>query len=196
MWGTRCSTPGTALPLRFIPTHVGNSPPSSGTSTRRPVHPHTCGELGSPRNLRATVFGSSPHMWGTHAHPAQSVRIDRFIPTHVGNSADFMRETGLTTVHPHTCGELISRVRGHLIFFGSSPHMWGTLSTAECVAIYDRFIPTHVGNSEPPHSTLSGHWVHPHTCGELHTCLFPPEMLTGSSPHMWGTHLQWLWQHI
>jgi hypothetical protein len=30
-----------------------------------PVHPHACGELGSPHPVVNIVFGSSPRMWGT-----------------------------------------------------------------------------------------------------------------------------------
>ena len=45
MWGTPL-LPGTVpLPVRFIPTHVGNSLSLKCSHWRAPVHPHACGEL-------------------------------------------------------------------------------------------------------------------------------------------------------
>jgi len=67
-WGTRYLT----IPLnstgRFIPTHVGNTPPRAGA--QRP----------------ATVCGSSPHTWGTLGKLNALCQFVRFIPTHVGNT--------------------------------------------------------------------------------------------------------------
>ncbi len=53
--------------------------------------------------------GSSPHTWGTvgEQHPGDG--IERFIPTHVGNSREAHRLHRPGSVHPHTRGEQILR---------------------------------------------------------------------------------------
>jgi len=71
--------------------------------------------------------------------------------------------------------------------FGSSPRMWGTRVLKESSPSDDRFIPTHVGNTDGMTATPPSSSVHPHACGE-HTgvCEGTPGLL-GSSPRMWGT---------
>jgi len=95
-------------------------------------------------------------------------------------------------VHPHACGEL----RGNLFlpFFltGSSPRMWGTPSRITGEGSGTWFIPTHVGNSNAFCLTVADWFpVHPHACGELVRELFELWNDYGSSPRMWGTHLDW-----
>ena len=45
MWGTPFSETDFLIILRFIPTHVGNSPAAGFPCSAVPVHPHACGEL-------------------------------------------------------------------------------------------------------------------------------------------------------
>ena len=51
---------------RFIPTCVGNSLYCLCPQFTFSVHPHVCGELISCRLMPASVYGSSPRVWGTH----------------------------------------------------------------------------------------------------------------------------------
>ncbi len=90
-------------------------------------------------------------------------------------------------VHPHACGEHLL----HYPYFqhtpGSSPRMWGTRFPQKHENLYDRFIPTHVGNTWPQSRLPHRISVHPHACGE-HSCLVPYLLVCfGSSPRMWGT---------
>ena len=167
MWGTHQRLLYVVFEIRFIPTHVGNTPIRTRCRQGPPVHPHACGEH-SPQLLIILIsLGSSPRMWGTHdRRPAEEVG-DRFIPTHVGNTLCGRLGAGVVAVHPHACGEHIAmvlaeyrasvhphacgehlgrRVRDHAAG-GSSPRMWGT----RCFGLSDRgrsrFIPTHVGNT-------------------------------------------------
>ena len=65
MWGTLLiDLPCEKWP-RFIPTHVGNTPPVYHRQTTVPVHPHACGEHTIDRYRHQGVSGSSPRMWGT-----------------------------------------------------------------------------------------------------------------------------------
>ncbi len=86
MWGTPRRPPQQRKPLRFTPTHVGNTVlfrPAPGLPA---VHPHACGEHSFPLRSTVRMYGSPPRMWGTLTGclPLQSVA--RFTPTHVGNT--------------------------------------------------------------------------------------------------------------
>ncbi len=155
----------------------------------RPVHPHACGEHWRQSFRSGARIGSSPRMWGTHETDRQRAIAIRFIPTHVGNTANPGLPSSQRTVHPHACGEHMNCTRPSLGLIGSSPRMWGTLLKGGRLGLLRRFIPTHVGNTVPLHLTHDLPPVHPHACGE-HRSLAPGLcQVSGSSPRMWGTHL-------
>ena len=111
----------------------GSSPRMWGTHRKvrlqyrtLPVDPHACGELKVNVFVRYALDGSSPRMWGTHRGLERASRHSRFIPTHVGNSADTIYYVVAVTVHPHACGELIKSGKIIPSLLGSSPRMWGT----------------------------------------------------------------------
>jgi len=167
MWGT----PHRAQPMlnvgRFIPTHVGNTPPGRLSPRMIPVHPHACGEHGRTRTWEILSSGSSPRMWGTPSAPSLFSLRSRFIPTHVGNTPVSMFHCTLPPVHPHACGE----------------H-----EEVDAKALQPpRFIPTHVGNTHRPASWRGCPSVHPHACGEHLSCFLLSASMPGSSPRMWGT---------
>jgi len=90
MWGTHfLLRSGTGI-VRFIPTHVGNTPAGPPAAVAAPVHPHACGEHNRDIRDPETGNGSSPRMWGTHFDILSHLLSLRFIPTHVGNT-DVMR---------------------------------------------------------------------------------------------------------
>lgn len=70
-----------------------------------------------------------------------------FIPTHVGNMIEMEQEQGALLVHPHLCGEYLYDKFAGFVEIGSSPLMWGIHTNIYPVLTYDRFIPTHVGNT-------------------------------------------------
>ncbi len=167
MWGTGPDMQPSFRPRRFIPTHVGNGCARRRSWPHPAVHPHACGERGMAEEEAGATAGSSPRMWGTeHLHPNMSGN-GRFIPTHVGNGAQFFPEQA----GPH----------------GSSPRMWGTGPPCCISTINGRFIPTHVGNGHRPRTSCSPMPVHPHACGERAMLALAGHLLIGSSPRMWGT---------
>ena len=187
MWGTPCSNCHGAGCARFIPTHVGNSIRIVRHVRILTVHPHACGELPLIRRLFSLADGSSPRMWGTHLLFLSSSSRLRFIPTHVGNSLRSGVSLFSKAVHPHACGELLSRIRTFISRIGSSPRMWGTLPLVPQRSVVIRFIPTHVGNSFCARWKIRNSTVHPHACGELYGYCPHPGYCDGSSPRMWGT---------
>ena len=93
----------------------------------------------------------------------------------------------MSSVHPHACGEHHhTRIRMSTKS-GSSPRMWGTPLHKDCLNLFGRSIPTHVGNTRwfPPR--IIRHPVHPHACGEHCKPRRTYYRKPGSSPRMWGT---------
>jgi len=105
MWGTRRGTGSGRVLLRFIPTHVGNTPSGRIRTPGITVHPHACGEHVALCCGPASSLGSSPRMWGTQQGWRKRERGQRFIPTHVGNTAISLCWSIVSAVHPHACGE-------------------------------------------------------------------------------------------
>jgi len=69
-------------------------------------------------------------MWGTHDTGLMILGTERFIPTHVGNTALRRRYMSSPPVHPHACGEHYKSILLKKLGFGSSPRMWGTLNAS------------------------------------------------------------------
>src|SRR5690606_18310529 len=107
MWGTLKTVRRWSVPVRFIPTHVGNARAQVCRGPLITVHPHACGERASVRTACSNMLGSSPRMWGTLLEYKTSSKISRFIPTHVGNAATMVPTYLPVSVHPHACGERI-----------------------------------------------------------------------------------------
>ena len=126
-WGIRHAGNKRGRVMRFIPTHVGNTRSEERTCCRRAVHPHTRGEY------------SAPLLW--------RMANNRFIPTHVGNTCERGAASPLHPVHPHTRGEYVSFHSATYPQFGSSPHTWGIRVRGNRQEAEQRFIPTHVGNT-------------------------------------------------
>ena len=189
MWGTRALYGRVCAPIRFIPTHVGNTWEPRQWSCVRSVHPHACGEHSLGSRTSTVCRGSSPRMWGTRLLLVLCGGGSRFIPMHVGNTGPCVTPTRINPVHPHACGEHAPLRYMSCIRPGSSPRMWGTRRPEGSCGRQGRFIPTHVGNTRPNPAPYGGHAVHPHACGEHVTEAFLSPAASGSSPRMWGTRV-------
>jgi len=188
MWGTPELSEDSYTLQRFIPTHVGNTLSSIVDFLNQAVHPHACGEHLPCLDSLPCGLGSSPRMWGTQAIFPLLALVNRFIPTHVGNTSFPFDVVATKAVHPHACGEHTPYASRSITSYGSSPRMWGTPGHAVGQHNTSRFIPTHVGNTISSARYHPVTAVHPHACGEhvLIECDGGP--VVGSSPRMWGTH--------
>ena len=153
---------------------------------RRPVHPHACGEYVAAYQQDLPDSGSSPRMWGIHLVHTNKDTGQRFIPTHVGNTSKSMLPWMSTTVHPHACGEYFFKRHLATDVRGSSPRMWGIRIPPQTGRKFQRFIPTHVGNTPCISQYRVINAVHPHACGEYAGSLARRQCSSGSSPRMWG----------
>ncbi len=89
-WGTRRPR-GPDCPIaRFIPTHVGNTVEEQAGLRTLTVHPHARGEHVARCCVVGRRLGSSPRTWGTLIIANGSHYGTRFIPTHVGNTLQFI----------------------------------------------------------------------------------------------------------
>ena len=185
--GTHRIRPKFLDPLRFIPTHTGNTTGTIILSSRKPVHPHTHGEHFPLIDFSNSANGSSPHTRGTQCLNKHQVVHGRFIPTHTGNTFRTPLLVSQRAVHPHTHGEHSGRLSASFPLCGSSPHTRGTPEKPLQADCNERFIPTHTGNTLllPSQGLLSS--VHPHTHGEHPLDWLPGIKTHGSSPHTRGT---------
>ena len=146
-WGTRPGPQRGPPDDRFIPTCMGNSRTSEGSSVLTPVHPHVHGELIAPVTSTSPGTGSSPRAWGTPRRRVGGDQLRRFIPTCMGNSPRQACSSGSTAVHPHVHGELTTHVSVNLMRLGSSPRALATPRPLDGPPGHVRFIPTCMGNS-------------------------------------------------
>ena len=86
VWGTLYHGIDSSTESRFIPTRVGNSAKLTSVRWVDTVHPHACGELLFNYNPQPINIGSSPRVWGTLCSSQSLPKMNRFIPTRVGNS--------------------------------------------------------------------------------------------------------------
>ena len=150
VWGTLLKIVLLMLNFRFIPTGVGNTRRRGATLSRIEVHPHGRGEHHPQLIVSEAGAGSSPRSWGTR-YPTQSwFRPERFIPTLVGNTYSANSSAWARSVHPHARGEHGKKVFIPASLIGSSPRSWGTHILSGYHWLYNRFIPTLVGNTECP----------------------------------------------
>ena len=136
------------------------------------------------------MSGLSPHVWGTPERSGRNRRMQRFIPTRVGNTRTGENAVGPGAVYPHTCGEHSSAALRWSIIAGLSPHVWGTPPVRCRRCCPGRFIPTRVGNTKTVNRTPKKRAVYPHTCGEHRGTGLGVSAECGLSPHVWGTQIK------
>ena len=146
VWGTWQKDGREAVLQRFIPTCVGNVGCRREGRRGGTVHPHVCGERVCEYSDSLSVAGSSPRVWGTWPVSPARCRIERFIPTCVGNVPASGSGYDCGSVHPHVCGERSTVIASASSFSGSSPRVWGTFNELGGLLDDRRFIPTCVGN--------------------------------------------------
>ena len=146
-WGIRDQDIGHAEIGRFIPTCVGNTIQDAIPFPERAVHPHMRGEYVHQLQGAPGLLGSSPHAWGILGIRPSDARLQRFIPTCVGNTPTRRPRWTEKSVHPHMRGEYLMSGLSARNDSGSSPHAWGIHSPSSLAPDMRRFIPTCVGNT-------------------------------------------------
>ena len=187
MRGTPSVELATAYITRLIPTYAGNTRTPCLPTSRQTAHPHVCGEHEVDVIIVFLKGGSSPRMRGTLTSWYSEDRRGRLIPTYAGNTRTPRSMPGVTSAHPHVCGEHHIYPSQVVTGQGSSPRMRGTPHLGRNPARRSRLIPTYAGNTLfyifPPYSEEA----HPHVCGEHSSATITSPLIFGSSPRMRGT---------
>ena len=153
------------------------------------VHPHGRGEHHLWHWPDYFHDGSSPRAWGTRECTRQFSDGPRFIPTGVGNTLQARGAAQIQPVHPHGRGEHQYGYFINKIIIGSSPRAWGTHNHVSRLLVFERFIPTGVGNTLATSRAAVFESVHPHGRGEHLPAPTLIDPSNGSSPRAWGTRL-------
>ncbi len=132
------------------------------------------------------MSGSPPRTWGIREALQGGHLLDRFTPTHVGNTLGRPLFSSRRTVHPHARGEYRVTADRPLRLTGSPPRTWGIHLPTGSKARPPRFTPTHVGNTRRPASARGATPVHPHARGEYGTNTVSSTADAGSPPRTWG----------
>ncbi len=153
--------------FRFNPTCVGKRSSLKFPSNLSPVQPHVCGE--KPISLRSDIVivgstprvwgkeheqkgpeawrGSTPRVWGKADLKVEKFLSLRFNPTCVGKSHPLRIILAVVAVQPHVCGEKGNPGTGRTSNGGSTPRVWGKVTSFILVSPLVRFNPTCVGKS-------------------------------------------------
>ncbi len=166
VWGRRLGQKRTRPRDRFTPTRVGKTRHHARRHGWGSVHPHACGEDPPHKAPAPAGAGSPPRVWGRRGHQSGHRGAGWFTPTRVGKTALAPTRTRRTTVHPHACGEDVTKRLCSPEPAGSPPRVWGRRRWDDGCEHFRRFTPTRVGKTSRigrPYPPMS---VHPHACGE------------------------------
>ena len=149
-------------------------------------HPHACGDKYCINLDTASPQGSSPCVWGQAQYCFAVAHGHRIIPMRVGTRTLTCTDLQLMRDHPHACGDKSLRIFPAKLRRGSSPCVWGQVTSVKLPCGVSRIIPMRVGTSTYPFCYLKVHKDHPHACGDKVSG--SPESCTaaGSSPCVWG----------
>ena len=92
--------------------------------------------------------------------------------------------------HPHAYGDKIMLIKLMVMAVGSSPRVWGQVTSKVFKAEISRIIPTRMGTSAVDRCTISGTGDHPHAYGDKELFKGDENYHEGSSPRVWGQGTQ------
>ena len=88
--------------------------------------------------------------------------------------------------HPHACGDKSVASPFSENFTGSSPRVWGQVSSQCALENMQGIIPTRVGTSKNYFAVSLQTRDHPHACGDKRNFVPFVSLSIGSSPRVWG----------
>ena len=145
VWGqvfVGCSLVGAS---GIIPTRMGTSCEEKNKYRLTWDHPHACGDKLISDLSEDGFSGSSPRVWGQVSILSSAISLRRIIPTRVGTRRFRRRMPRCSWDHPHACGDKAASYLQCPITIGSSPRVWGQVSSIATYNFEARIIPTRVG---------------------------------------------------
>ena len=149
-------------------------------------HPHACGDKFEVLPLVSLSLGSSPRVWGQDNMDTSTIVQIRIIPTRMGTSFCMCSKRQASRDHPHAYGDKLGFPIACCVAMGSSPRVWGQVSS-DLYSIYGfGIIPTRMGTSRLPRCKNKLKRDHPHAYGDK--CSKRASLISarGSSPRVWG----------
>ena len=188
MRGTRGVKDGVCSYVGIIPAYAGNTGLRGLVCALPRDHPRICGEHRIMCLRIVVIWGSSPHMRGTPCCCEMSGHESGIIPAYAGNTYVFPQLRTSPRDHPRICGEHALSSKFCCVTLGSSPHMRGTPHFRRSAPCWRGIIPAYAGNTDGVFYVPGAVWDHPRICGEHFNMRGDDIIVTGSSPHMRGTH--------
>ena len=132
---------------RIIPAHAGQTRFHSHPEPFPPDHPRACGANSRFLLFISSSSGSSPRMRGKLSAELESLRTERIIPAHAGQTRPARRTTPKETDHPRACGANDHDNDVAALDGGSSPRMRGKRRPGIRRPRHRRIIPAHAGQT-------------------------------------------------
>ena len=186
MWGQLLTFQRRCPHNRFTPTCVGITGYNGFHKGLYPVHPHVCGDNLPRARPEQNALGSPPRVWGQLSTTEPGSNMQWFTPTCVGTTKKRWVLAQPASVHPHVCGDNLSRTSAFPQQYGSPPRVWGQRCQELCVSIGARFTPTCVGTTQLLYRWEPEASVHPHVCGDNSASSVAKPRPFGSPPRVWG----------
>ena len=110
----------------------------------------------------------------------------RIIPTRMGTRITCWKSLLSTGDHPHAYGDKACLLLYPYHNQGSSPRVWGQVTTSTDTPGRDRIIPTRMGTSLYDYLLCFHKRDHPHAYGDKYLLMILVILMEGSSPRVWG----------
>ena len=171
---------------RIIPAHAGQTSVRTGPAASRPDHPRACGANSHAAPGAYGHLGSSPRMRGKQRIQIGGRGVNRIIPAHAGQTAEYGSSLCFRSDHPRACGAN-DKFKSTMNFAGgSSPRMRGKPRQAQRHPRPPRIIPAHAGQTKANGIRRGVYQDHPRACGANSSDSSPIAYIVGSSPRMRG----------
>ena len=181
----------TAVKVRIIPAHAGQTERLSWRVNPRPDHPRACGANLPMRRPWSRLNGSSPRMRGKLSHRPRLACPVRIIPAHAGQTQPPSIIASPATDHPRACGANRSVHLSRRADDGSSPRMRGKPGRCQGRVCTGRIIPAHAGQTRALSRTCLYWTDHPRACGANRWRQWIKKQSAGSSPRMRGKQVRY-----
>ena len=186
VWGQEKNTGSTVRSTGIIPTRMGTSSVLVCGMLDIRDHPHAYGDKSSTRESATQEAGSSPRVWGQATSIYEKVTRAGIIPTRMGTSFRQGGQRLWHKDHPHAYGDKSSTQFYQHIHVGSSPRVWGQVTSFVYSPLLNRIIPTRMGTRSKSFVNVVTKLDHPHAYGDKLAAVIAIFEVKGSSPRVWG----------
>ena len=145
VWGQAHYRPNLITLSRIIPTRMGTRTFSATLTPLQKDHPHAYGDKLTDSLLRERLKGSSPRVWGQEKKKPRTNQGFGIIPTRMGTRSLVNGNNFISRDHPHAYGDKLELFPREHLLRGSSPRVWGQVSSSTSEDFKGGIIPTRMG---------------------------------------------------